>query len=41
MATSFYTEEELKALGLKSYGHNVLISRKVSIYWSGEYFYRS
>ncbi len=30
--TSFLTEEELKLLGLKSYGHNVLISRKTSIY---------
>ena len=30
--TSFYSEEELKSLGLKSYGKNVLISRKVSIY---------
>lgn len=29
---SFYTREELGALGLKSYGNNVLISRKVSIY---------
>ena len=30
--TSFYTEEELKSIGLKEYGKNVLISRKVSIY---------
>lgn len=30
--TSFYTEEELKILGFKSYGTNVLISRKASIY---------
>ncbi|MDR1737609.1 MAG: acyltransferase [Candidatus Symbiothrix sp.] len=30
--TSFYTEKELAALGLKSYGKNVLISRKASIY---------
>lgn len=29
---SFYTKEELGTLGLKSYGDNVLISRKVSIY---------
>ena len=29
---SFYTEEELKNLGLKSYGKNVLISKKCSIY---------
>lgn len=28
----FYTEKELKGLGLKSYGKNVLISRKASIY---------
>lgn len=32
MKTSFYTEEELKGLGLKSFGKNVLISRKASIY---------
>ena len=32
MVTSFYTEDELKILGLKTYGHNVLISRKASIY---------
>ena len=32
MATSFYTEDELKTLGLKQYGKNVLISRKSSIY---------
>jgi len=30
--TSFYSENELVELGLKSYGKNVLISRKVSIY---------
>ena len=30
--TSFYTEEELKSIGLKEYGKNVLISRKASIY---------
>lgn len=30
--TSFYTEEELATLPLKSYGKNVLISKKVSIY---------
>ncbi len=30
--TSFYTIDELKSIGLKSYGENVLISRKVSIY---------
>lgn len=32
MSTSFYTDSELKLLGLKSYGKNVLISRKTSIY---------
>lgn len=32
MKTSFYNEEELRELGLKSYGKNVLISRKCSIY---------
>lgn len=30
--TSFYNEQELSQLGLKSYGNNVLISRKCSIY---------
>ncbi|MBQ0054851.1 MAG: acyltransferase [Synergistaceae bacterium] len=30
--TSFYSESELKKLGLKCYGKNVLISRKASIY---------
>lgn len=30
--TSFYSEEELAELGLKSYGEDVLISRKCSIY---------
>lgn len=29
---SFYTYDELKALGIKSYGENVLISRRCSIY---------
>lgn len=29
---SFYSEEELKELGLKHYGKNVLISKKCSIY---------
>lgn len=29
---SFYSQEELSLLGLKSYGKNVLISRKCSIY---------
>jgi len=29
---SFYTNIELKDLGLKSYGNNVLISKKASIY---------
>lgn len=31
---SFYTEKELKNLGLKKYGINVLISKKCSIYWA-------
>lgn len=31
-ATSFYSEEELEALGLSSCGRNVQISRKASIY---------
>lgn len=30
--TSFYTDQELKDLGLKSYGNNVLISRNAQIY---------
>ena len=29
---SFYSQEELKKIGFKSYGENVLISRKASIY---------
>lgn len=29
---SFYSKEELSTLGFKSYGNNVLISRKASIY---------
>lgn len=29
---SFYTEDELKELGLKKYGKNVLISKKASFY---------
>ena len=32
MTTSFYTEEELKKINLKSFGKNVLISKKCSIY---------
>ena len=32
MTTSFYDEDELKTLGLKFIGKNVLISRKASIY---------
>lgn len=32
MQTSFYTPDELKNLGLKSFGHDVLISKKASIY---------
>lgn len=30
--SSFYTEKELSEIGLKSFGENVLISRKCSIY---------
>lgn len=30
--SSFYTEEELKKIGFKSFGKNVLISKKASIY---------
>ena len=30
--TSFYNEEELKKIGLKSYGENVLISRNAKLY---------
>ena len=30
--SSFYSQEELRELGLKRYGENVLISRKSSIY---------
>jgi acetyltransferase-like isoleucine patch superfamily enzyme len=36
METSFYSEEELKAIPFKSIGKNVLISRKSSIYTPGE-----
>lgn len=32
MITSFYTEEDLKTLGFRSLGTNVLISRKASLY---------
>lgn len=32
MLNSFFSEEELKQLGLKDYGHHVLISRKASFY---------
>ena len=32
MKASFYTEEELSTLGLKSYGSNVLISRHACLY---------
>jgi galactoside O-acetyltransferase len=32
MKTSFYTEQEISQLGLKSYGKNVLISRYAQIY---------
>lgn len=33
---SFYTAKELKNIGLNSYGENVLISKKVSIYSASE-----
>ncbi len=33
---SFYKEDELKELGLKSFGSNVCISRKVSIYGANQ-----
>lgn len=33
---SFYTDEELKSLPLKSFGKNVLISKKVSLYSNHE-----
>lgn len=32
MATSFYSDEELRAIGLRKCGSNVLISKKASIY---------
>lgn len=32
---SFYNEEELKSIGFKSIGENVLISRKISVYMPG------
>lgn len=32
MATSFYSEEELKNIGFKSYGKNFLLSRNAKIY---------
>jgi len=35
MDKSFYTEDEIKILGLKSYGENVLISRFARIYDAG------
>ncbi|MCR4740307.1 MAG: acyltransferase [Lachnospiraceae bacterium] len=34
--SSFYSEEELKAIGFKSIGKDVLISRKTSIYQPGK-----
>ena len=33
---SFYSEEELSRVGFQSYGKNVLVSRKVSIYGASE-----
>lgn len=35
MKTSFYSDEELAGIGLKSYGKNVRISRHCSIYGAG------
>lgn len=35
MKTSFYNSDELKEIGFKSIGANVLISRKASIYGTG------
>lgn len=32
MENSFYTEEELKSIGFNSFGKNVLLSKKASIY---------
>lgn len=32
MQSSYYTEEELNTLGLKSYGKNIRLSRKASLY---------
>lgn len=42
MATSFYTEEEIKEMGFAHVGHDVSISRKASIYgaaniWIGDH----
>ena len=36
MSTSFYNKDELKNIGLKSYGKNVLISKKASIYGASD-----
>lgn len=36
MSPSFYSQDELAGLGLASFGENVLISRKVSLYNPGE-----
>lgn len=36
MSTSFYSDSELLEIGLKSFGENVQISRKVSIYGAGK-----
>lgn len=36
MISSFYSQVELQTLGLKSYGNNIFISKKVSIYNPGE-----
>lgn len=34
--SSFYSEEEIKELGLKNYGKNVLISKKSSLYGASQ-----
>lgn len=36
LGNSFYSEEEIAQLGLRKYGHHVLISRKASIYSPGK-----
>ena len=38
--TSFYTLEELQALGFASLGKNVLLSRKCSVYGAQKHLHR-